>query len=252
MKISFVIPAHNEEAMVGKCLQSVFDEIDRVHDSGVPLDVEVVVVDNASTDHTREEALKFPNVTVVEEKLKGLVYARRAGFVSTDGELVANIDSDTVLPRGWLDTVMTEFAKDPNLVALSGPFIYFDLSAWKRALVKAFYFLGWLIHLLNHHVFHTGAMLQGGNFILRRDAWEKAGGFDITIAFYGEDTDVARRIGKQGRVLWTWGLPMYTSGRRLEKEGLVRMSWLYTINHLAILWTGRPATQKYSGIRIEP
>lgn len=251
MKISFVIPAHNEEKVLGKCLRAVFDEIDRVHDSGVTLDVEVVVVDNASTDRTRDVALSFPNVTVVRETLKGLVYARRAGWVSTDGDIVANIDADTMLPRGWLTTVMDEFAKDEKLVALSGPYLYYDLSVWQRLLVKIFYFIGWLIHLMNHYVLRVGAMLQGGNFVLRRTAWDSVGGFDVTISFYGEDTDVAKRISKVGKVYWTWKLPMYTTGRRLVKEGLVRMSFLYTLNHLSILWKGRPATMHYTDVRPE-
>src|SRR3989344_8579413 len=98
MKISFVIPAHNEEAVIGKCLASVFKEIARVRAAGTEVYTEVVVVDNASTDRTREEALKFQNVTVVRENLKGLVYARRAGSVATSCDIVANIDADTILP----------------------------------------------------------------------------------------------------------------------------------------------------------
>src|SRR3990167_3155537 len=182
MKISFVIPAHNEEAVIGKCLASVFKEINR---SRTSIDTEVVVVDNASTDRTREEALKFPNVTVVRENLKGLVYARRAGWVATVGDIVANIDADTMVPAGWLSTVMSEFAKDKNLVALSGPYLYYDIPVWENLLVKVFYFFGWLIYLFTHFVLNKGAMLQGGNFILRRDACDRAGGFDTTIAFYG-------------------------------------------------------------------
>ena len=131
MKISFVIPAYNEEKMIGKCLKSVFDEINRSRTSIDSTGVEVVVVDNASTDRTREEALKFPNVTVVRENLKGLVYARRAGWVATVGDIVANIDADTMVPAGWLSTVMSEFAKDKNLVALSGPYLYYDIPVWK-------------------------------------------------------------------------------------------------------------------------
>lgn len=249
MKVSFVIPAYNEERLLPKCLQSVFDEIDRVHDTEARLDVEVVVVDNASTDGTRDAALKFPNVTVVRENLKGLVYARRAGWVATDGDVVANIDADTMLPEGWLSTVLREFKEDDGLVALSGPYVYYDLSAGQRALVKLFYGIGWLMHLLNHHVLHLGAMLQGGNFVLRRSAWDSVGGFDISIPFYGEDTDVAVRIGKVGKVKWTWALPMYTTGRRLAEEGLARMSFVYTLNHLSVLWFGRPATRAYKDVR---
>ncbi len=249
MKISFVIPAYNEQKMIGKCLTSVFAEIKRAQKKYKGFQAEVVVVDNASTDKTREEALKFSGVTVVQESLKGLVYARRAGWVASEGALVANIDADTKVPSGWLSTVLDAFAADSRLVALSGPYYYYDIPAWKRGLVKVFYFLGWLMHLLNHHVFHKGAMLQGGNFILKRTAWDAAGGFDISISFYGEDTDVARRISEQGKVVWTWRLPMHTTGRRLEKEGLIKMSWLYTINHLSILWRGKPATQKYSDVR---
>lgn len=251
MNVSFVIPAHNEQKMIGKCLRSVFAEIKRVQKIHPDLKVEVVVVDNASTDKTREEALKFEGVTVVEERLKGLVYARRAGWVATSGEVVANIDADTKVPPGWLERVVQEFERNHKLVALSGPYIFYDLPAWKRALVKVFYFLGWLLHLVNHYVFKKGAMVQGGNFVLKRTAWDMAGGFDVTISFYGEDTDVAKRIGNYGVVKWTWRLPMFTSGRRLAKEGLVKMSWLYTINHLSILWRGKPATMQYSDIRID-
>lgn len=245
MKISFVIPAHNEEKLIGACLKSVFAEIDRMHDSGEHLEAEVVVVDNASTDQTREEALKFTNVTVVREGLKGLVYARRAGFVATDGELVANIDSDTVVPEGWLTTVLLKFKKDSTLAVLSGPYIYYDLPAWRRAFVKAFYFPAWCMH-------HLGIpVVQGGNFVLRRTLWEQAGGFDITISFYGEDTDVARRCAQVGRVEWTWKLPMYTSGRRLNEEGMLRTAWVYTLNFFHVHATGKPATKKYSDIRID-
>src|SRR3989338_11061724 len=134
MKISFVMPAHNEEKMIGQCLASVFKEIEasQTYFNNIRATVEVVVVDNASTDRTREEALKFPNVTVVRENLKGLVYARRAGSVATSGDLVANIDADTIVPGGWLSTVVSEFAKDKNLVALTGPYIFYDLNFLDR------------------------------------------------------------------------------------------------------------------------
>ena len=253
MKVSFVIPAYNEEAVIGKCLASVFDEIARVktRDTDVlVLETEVVVVDNASTDRTREEALKFAGVTVVREQLKGLVYARRAGWVATHGELVANIDADTIVPKGWLSTVVSKFSQDKNLVALTGPYIYYDLNALQNIIVKIWYFPGWLFNLVSQP-FGRAVMLQGGNFVLRRDAWDRAGGFDTTIAFYGEDADVARRICREGKVLWTWRLPMYTTARRLRQEGFLKTGWHYFVNIVATHITGRPATNKYSDIRID-
>ncbi|HVB20286.1 MAG TPA: glycosyltransferase family 2 protein [Candidatus Paceibacterota bacterium] len=244
MKVSFSIPAHNEEAVIAQCLQSVLAEIKR---SGV--NAEVVVVNNASKDRTREIALGFPGVRVVDEFKKGLTYARAAGMYATDGEIIANVDADTMLPPGWLSTVAERFSGDPKLVALSGPFIYYDLSALDRALTRGFYGIGYLLHLLNHYVLHTGAMLQGGNFVIRRDAFIRVGGFDTTIAFYGEDTDVARRLAKVGRVTWTWKLPMYASGRRLKNDGVIRTGWHYTLNHLSVIFLKRPATMVYSDIR---
>jgi len=179
MNISFVIPAHNEEKMIGQCLASVFKEIEASQTYFIDTKVEVVVVDNASTDRTREEALKFKNVTVVRENLKGLVYARRAGWVATGGDIVANIDADTMLPPGWLQKVMSEFEKDKHLVALTGPYIYYDLNTLQNMIVKIWYFPGWLFNLISQPL-GRAVMLQGGNFVLRRDAWERAGGCPCT------------------------------------------------------------------------
>ena len=251
MKVSFVIPAYNEQKIIGKCLKSVFAEIARAHKAGVKVDTEVVVVNNASSDKTREEALKFPDITVIEEKLKGLVYARRAGFVATSGELVANIDADTMLPEGWLTTVVREFEKNKNLVALSGPYIYYDIHPLQRAVVKIWYFPGWLFDKLMQPILGHATMLQGGNFVIRRDAWERAGGFDTSISFYGEDADVARRISKYGKVLWTWRFPMYTSGRRMLQEGFIRTGLNYGLGLFSTHITGRPVNAAYTDVRPE-
>lgn len=246
MKISFVIPAHNEQKLIGKCLTSVFEELNRND-----LAAEVIVVNNASTDRTREEALKFAGVTVVDEPLKGLVFARRAGFVVSTGVLVANIDADTMVPKGWLKEVMSAFEEDDKLVALSGPFIYHDISFFERALVRFFYIIGYIFYILVHYVLQVGAMLQGGNYIVRRSALHAIGGYDTSIAFYGEDTDIARRLGKVGEVRWTFALPIYASGRRLRKEGILTMGVRYALNFFWMNFLGRPFTHAYKDIRPE-
>lgn len=217
--------------------------------SRTPCDAEVIVVNNASTDRTGDVARAHAWVRTVDEPRKGLVRARHAGFMAATGKLIANIDADTMPPEGWLATVLAEFSRDEHLAALSGPFIYHDLPLSHRAFTRLFYIAGYLSYLANHYVFRTGAMLQGGNFVVRRTHLEQAGGFDTSIEFYGEDTDVARRIGRVGKVKWTFRLPMYASGRRLKHEGIVVTGARYAANYFYVLVRGKPLTATYTDIR---
>lgn len=245
MKLAFVIPAYNEEALIGKCLESVQAEIRR---SGVPADI--IVVNNASSDRTGEIARSFQGVRVVDEPKKGLVNARDAGFAASEGyDLIANIDSDTLVPEGWLSVVMREFRRDPKLVCLSGPYVYYDMSAYNRFLINMFYGLTYLIYVVNRFVLRVGSVVQGGNFVFKRQAWVDVGGYDRSIEFFGEDTDVAVRLSRVGGVKWTFGLKMKTSGRRLEKEGVFRTAATYTLNFFWVTFRGKPATMDYKDIR---
>ncbi|WP_375452123.1 glycosyltransferase family 2 protein [uncultured Devosia sp.] len=245
MKLAFVIPAYNEEALIGKCLQSVMAEIARSQ-----ADAQIIVVNNASTDRTGEIARSFTGVRVVDEPKKGLVNARDAGFAASEGaELVANIDSDTMVPPGWIDTVLQQFGRDPKLVCLSGPYVYYDMSPWSRLLVTAFYGLTYAIYILNRYLLRVGSVVQGGNFVFKRAAWAAVGGYDRSIQFFGEDTDVAVRLSKVGSVKFTFALKMKTSGRRLEKEGVFKTAGTYTLNFFWVTFRGKPATKDYTDIR---
>jgi len=244
MKLSFVIPAHNEEAYVGKCLDSIFKQL-----RGAAYDAEIIVVDNASTDRTKEVARKYPRVKVIGEPRKGIVWARRAGFLASSGDLVANVDADTMLTPGWIKRVFEEFSKDPHLLALSGPFIYYDLPPKTRILVKIFYHLGYLTYLVNHFILRASSMLQGGNYVIKRGALEAIGGYNTNIEFYGEDTDIARRVNKIGRVKFTFDLPMYASGRRLKGEGTFTTGLRYAMNYFWIIVFKRPFSASSADIR---
>lgn len=209
MKISFVIPAHNEEKRIGKCLKSIVKEI---HSPSTALSatdaVEIIVVDNASTDSTREVALRHPKVTVVDEPFKGLGQARRAGFVVSTGELVANLYADTELPRGWLQKVMTAFEKDERLVGLSGPYVYRGTDIVDKVVAQILYGSRFLFYFCMRSISGEGALVEGGNFIMRRSALLRANNNDSTAAFYGAGADIACRLSKMGEVRWMWSLPV--------------------------------------------
>jgi glycosyltransferase involved in cell wall biosynthesis len=243
-EISFVIPAYNEEDNIVTCLEAVMRAL-----AAADCTAEVIVVNNASTDRTVERAAAFAGVRVVDEPVKGLGPARQAGFLAARGDLVANLDADTRPTERWLAVVLDTFRRDPGLAALSGPFIYYDLPAIWRVSTWAFYALAYLAHLFNQHVLRVGAMLQGGNFVVRRTALEAIGGFDTSIDFYGEDTDIARRLSKVGRVKWTFRLPIKSSGRRLIEEGVVRTGLRYALNFIWVTFVGRPWTTTHRDIR---
>src|ERR1039458_2768165 len=131
MKISLIICAYNEEKYIGRCLKSVLNHApDNL--------LEVLVVNNASTDKTAEIAARYPGVRVIDESSKGLTKARQRGLMEAKGDLLAFVDADSQMPQNWFSIVNKEFTKDPNLAFLSGPYIYYDTPAWQK----------WMVHWL--------------------------------------------------------------------------------------------------------
>jgi glycosyltransferase involved in cell wall biosynthesis len=247
LTISFVVPAYNEEALIASCLYAILAETSRVG-----CRAEMIVVDNNSTDRTRQIAAAIPGVVIVDEPQRGLVQARRAGCLAARGRLIANIDADTMLPPGWLDTVLAVFAKCPDLAALSGPFIHYDVSKKVRITAAIFYRFAFLSYLLVRFVFRAGSMMQGGNFVVRKSALDTADAFNPDFSFYGEDSELARRLSKVGAVKFSFALPAFSSGRRLIAEGLFRVAFNYSMNYLWTLMFKQPFTLDWLDFRDPP
>jgi len=254
MRLSFVVPAYNEEAYLPACLDSILHQT-RALPSGT---VDIIVVNNASTDRTRAVALSYPAVTLVDEPRKGLTFARQAGFAASTGALIANVDADSRLTPNWLAQVLSTFAESEAraaspeikpLAALSGPVLYYDLTPRQRILVHIFYLTAWTTYAINRYLLRVGSMVQGGNFVTSRAALEAIGGFNTAISFYGEDTDIARRLNAVGEVRFTFDLKMFSSARRLKSEGMLTMAARYSINYLWTTFLKRPFTDTYVDIR---
>jgi cellulose synthase/poly-beta-1,6-N-acetylglucosamine synthase-like glycosyltransferase len=186
---------------------------------------------------------------VVTESRRGLTAARQRGYLESRGDLIANLDADTRMPRGWARKVVREFERNRSLVCLSGPFVYFDLKQIDRIIVVIYYCLVVVYHLLIQYVFKTGAVAQGGNFTVRRTALDCAGGFNTNIVFYGEDSEVAGRLATVGRVRFSFRFPILTSGRRLIKEGVWRTGFLYIMNNFFHVFYGRLYTKSHTNVR---
>jgi glycosyltransferase involved in cell wall biosynthesis len=253
MLLSFVVPAYNEEAYLGPCLDSILAQT-----RGLEHLTEIIVVNNASTDATRDLILRYAaqhgaHVRLVDEPRKGLPFARQAGFLASSGTLIANVDSDSRLTPGWLEQVLTTFREHdrhtPPLVALSGPLVYYDLTPRQRRLVHIFYVIAWLTYVTNKYILRIGSMVQGGNFVLSRAALQAIGGYDVSITFYGEDTDIARRLHGVGKVLFTFDLKMLSSARRLKHEGMLTIAFRYAVNYFWTTFFKHPFTREHIDIR---
>ncbi len=245
MTISFVVPAYNEEKVIGRCLASIIRESRRSHRA-----VEIVVVDNASTDRTGAIASAYPGVRVIREPRKGLLFARQAGYLASRGDLVACVDADSILPQGWIERAQRAFRRRPRLAALSGPYFYHDLSSFTQLFVVLWYLgatvlFGYAVQYLTRR----GAMLQGGNYVVRRAALDRIGGYNTSIAFYGEDSDLASRLVRAGPVAFSFRFRLLTSGRRLRREGVIATGSRYAANGISVVLRGRPASHRYTDIR---
>jgi glycosyltransferase involved in cell wall biosynthesis len=239
MQISLIIPAHNEEAYLGGCLDSVLAHADgRFH--------EIIVVDNASTDRTAEVARHRPGVRVVHEAAKGLTKARQRGFEEATGEYIAYIDADTRMPANWLDIAEQVFADNPDAVVLSGPGRYWDAPLMHRAILSAVW---WITAPLSYRM--IGYMVYGAHFIARRDAIAAIGGFNRSIEFYGEDTDLARRLSRIGEVVFRMDFCIYSSARRFKQEGILKTNLVYMLNFIWPALFGRPLTRTHKDIRVD-
>jgi glycosyltransferase involved in cell wall biosynthesis len=237
MLFTCIIPAHNEEAAVGGCIDSV------IENSKSHL-FEIIVVDNASNDRTGEIARQRAGVKVIREERKGLCYARERGRLATKSEFLAFIDADSRMPHGWIDFAESYFQRNPDVVCLSGPPIYYDTSLRSRLMLHAL----WRVFApIAYRA--VGYMVYGAHFVVRRQALDAIGGFNCAIDFYGEDTDIARRLRGVGKVAFSMSFQILTSARRFDAEGPVTTSVRYGLNFLWPVVFGRPFSTHHVDVR---
>lgn len=110
--ISVIIPVYNGECFLGEAIESVLAQTYR------PL--ELIVVDDGSTDRTSEIARSYPQITYIRQPNGGAASARNRGIQAARGEYLAFLDSDDVWLPGKLTLQMEAFEADPTLEIVSG------------------------------------------------------------------------------------------------------------------------------------
>ncbi|TDQ50310.1 glycosyltransferase [Actinorugispora endophytica] len=220
MKISVVIPAFNEEAVIGRCLEALLNQTS-------PAD-EILVVDNNSTDRTLEIAERYRRrgVRVVRETRQGLVPARNRGFDEATGDVLGRIDADTVVEPDWVLRLRSAFA-DPTVSAVTGPSWFYDAPLRRTGLAGQRLFCHQVNRMLAGH-----PMLWGSNMALTRDCWREVRDHACPGPDIFEDLDLAIHLHRLGRrVRYEENLRAPVSARRIAGSLRELHHYLRTWHH---------------------
>lgn len=235
--VSVIIPAHNEGIVMETTLQSM------VSLDYSKKDLEVIVVNDASTDNTEEIIQEFteeyPWIKLVnvpkERSALGKSNALNYGLSIAKNDLIAIYDADNSPEPRSLKILVAGIIGDPKIAATVGKVRTINKEA---NILTKFINIEFIAHQwtaqAGRWVMHHIAMLPGTNFVLRKEILDKVGGWDTTSLT--EDTELSLRLLTAGYKIWF--LPSAVSWEQEPQEWHVwfkqRQRWVQGNYH--IIW----------------
>jgi glycosyltransferase involved in cell wall biosynthesis len=224
--ISFIIPAFNEERSVGRALQAIVATVAALHES-----VEIIVVDDASTDATADLAVTC-GAQVLQVNCRHIAATRNAGARAARGTWLIFVDADTLVTQEVIGAAVA--ALRAGAVG-GGCAIRFEgrLPLYARILVAAAVPV------------YRGLRLAAGCFLFcTHEAFDRVGGFDETL-FAAEEVTLSRALRRQGQFVLLRE-HVLTSGRKLRTHtGREVLGSL-----LRLAWGGRKSMSRRKGLEI--
>lgn len=205
--LTVVVPALNEEQRLPE-LFSALERQTRMPD-------QIVIADAGSTDATRQIAEKRGAIVVDGGKPAA---GRNAGASVATGEVILFLDADDEFDDDFIALVLDEFEERGLTVATS--FVE-PIERTNRNL-----FATDVVNLYLDIMQYVAPHAPGFCILVRRSAHEAIGGFDETVVL-AEDHDYVQRAADEGKFRVLRSASVGTSMRRIEKEGLVRLAFMY-------------------------
>ena len=178
--LSVIICTYNRARLLDACLQRILPQLKQTEN------VELIVVDNNSSDHTAEVVDRtWVQCKYILEVKQGLSHARNRGLKESSGRFVAYLDDDALVSETWLQAVLNHL--DDELVdAIGGPVIpHFEVQPpeW----LDPTYFVRQFAPKDRLLTGIRGVMgLSGGNMAIRRSALIALGGFNTELGMRGQ------------------------------------------------------------------
>ncbi|HEY3171904.1 MAG TPA: glycosyltransferase family 2 protein [Thermoanaerobaculia bacterium] len=257
MRASVVVPCRNAERTVADSVRSAFEQTEP------PL--EVLVVDDASTDGSAATARRAGARVIENSGRRNAGGARNAGIAAARGDAFAFLDADAIAPRDWLESARKAFESDREIVAVGGRIANGRPGRWGE--------LDWF---LNHSEWIRAGRpgprknIPTMGIVYRRDA---VGDARFPESNSGEDTAFALAVLARGGKLWyepgivlthrherldatafrekqvACGRTIYLTRVRLDRPGRVLVKWPVLLFLFPHLWVtvGRMVRAGYAG-----
>jgi glycosyltransferase involved in cell wall biosynthesis len=179
--VSIVIPCYNYANYVDEAIGSALGQLYR--------DFEVIVVNDGSTDGTKEALEKYqdnPRVTVINQKNQGLAASRNNGIRKARGEYILPLDADDMMHEVMLESTVPVLENNPNLGVVTTDILWFGDE--KKRIAPLEYDFNRL--KTENHLNYCS--------LFRKKAWEDAGGYNTNMVYGSEDWDFWISMGEKG------------------------------------------------------
>lgn len=214
--ISVIIVNYNVRDLLENCINSVLAASSR-------LKVEIVVVDNNSFDgsaeHIRSKFSSNPSVKLIENKVNlGFAKANNLGVKYTSGKFLLILNPDTILQEDTLEKTLSFYDRDDLIAAVTCKLVLpngkLDLACRRsfpstsvalyrmlglsRVFPKSKIFGKYNLTYLDENESYEVDSICGAFMLIRKDIYDKVGGFDEEYFMFGEDLDLCYRIKRAG------------------------------------------------------
>lgn len=238
--LSVIVCTYNRVSLLKKCLSSIKKQTASVKN------YEVVVVDNSSTDSTKEMFKEYAknrtNIRIVTEKNVGRSNARNRGWQEAKGKYVAYVDDDAIVKSDWLEKIIAFINKYPKIKVFGGPYDRYSIKQIPAWLPEKYFTLdlGGKLKKLNL----KNEWLSGSNMIFNRSIFNKYGGFNTNFGgvgekiFYGEETEFFTRLKKKKEPVYyvpTIRIKHLVTGKKLHLLWLLRNDYAHSFSNSLII-----------------